>query len=126
MPRDSARVYKIGDQIQRELAELLRTEVKDPRLGLITLTSVEVSRDKEHAKVFYTRMQGETREAQAVLEKTAGFLRAQVARRMRLRIMPTLSFAYDNSVEHGMAMDRLIDQALASDALHPSGDDGQD
>jgi ribosome-binding factor A len=125
MPRDSARAYKIGDQIQRELAELLRTEVKDPRLGLITLTSVEVSRDKEHAKVFYTRMQGETREAQAVLEKTAGVLRAQVARRMRLRIMPTLSFAYDTSVEHGLAMDRLIDQALASDALHPHSDDGQ-
>lgn len=122
--RDSSRAFKVGDQIQRELAEVLRAEAKDPRLGMITITSVQLSRDMEHAKVFYTRMQGANPEIQAALSRTSGFLRAQVARRMRLRIMPTLTFIYDTSVEHGLAMDLLIDQAIASDRMHLG--DGED
>ena len=114
MPKDFARTDRVAGQIQRELAELLRLEVKDPRVRMVTLTGVEVARDYSHAKVFYTTLTGESREVQQGLEHAAGFLRSQIAGRMKLRVTPQLHFVFDASVERGAHLSRLIDDAVGN------------
>lgn len=114
MPKDFARTERIGEQIQRELAELLRLEVKDPRVRMVTLTGVEVARDYSHAKIFYTTLQGQDKTVQQGLERACGFLRSQLAHAMKLRVIPQLHFVYDVSVERGSQLSQLIDQAIAS------------
>ena len=118
MPRDYPRSRRIADQIQRELSEILRLELKDPRVGMITIVDVEVSPDQSHAKVFFTLLGGEARAADALhgLQHAGGFLRSQLAHRMRLRIVPQLQFEYDESIERGMRLSQLIDAAVADDA----------
>lgn len=115
MPRDYPRSRRIAEQIQRELAELLRVELKDPRVsGLVTITEVEVSHDQWHAKVFFTLL-GDARkidETTEGLKRAAGFLRSQLAQRMKLRTVPQLDFRFDASVERGVRLTRLIDEAL--------------
>lgn len=118
MPKDYARTDRVAEQIQRELAELVRLEVKDPRVRMITLTGVEVTRDYGHAKVFYTTLEGASGTVQQGLERASGFLRSQLAHIMKLRVTPQLHFVYDESVERGMHLSQLIEQAVASD--HPS------
>ena len=107
------RPQKVADLIQRELADLLRSEVRDPRVGLVTLTSVDVSPDLSHAKVFFTLLdkerQGETTKA---LQRAAGFLRSQLARRMKMYTTPELRFSYDESVERGDRLSQLIDSVV--------------
>jgi len=115
MPKDYARTDRVAEQIQRELAELVRLEVKDPRVRMVTLTGVEVARDYSHAKVFFTTLNGSHKSVQDGLERASGFLRSQVAHRMKLRITPQLKFVYDSSVERGAHLSQLIDQAIASD-----------
>jgi ribosome-binding factor A len=117
MPRDFPRTRRIADQIQRELADILRNELKDPRVGMITLTDVEVSPDHSHAKVFFTVLAGAGNAADTAetLRRAAGFLRSQLARRMKLRTVPELQFKYDSSVERGIKLSRLIDDAVADD-----------
>jgi ribosome-binding factor A len=118
MPKDFPRTRRIADQIQRELAELIRLELKDPRItGLVTITGVEVSSDQAHAKVFFTLLGDDKKieETAAGLKSAAGFLRTQLARRMKLRTIPQLEFSYDASVERGVRLSRLIDEAVASD-----------
>lgn len=100
--------------MRRELADLLQFEVKDPRIGMVTITEVEVTGDMEHAKVFYSAQAG-TPALQAGLEKSAGFLRTQIAKRMLLRKVPQLHFVYDASIDYGIKMGKLIDEALASE-----------
>jgi ribosome-binding factor A len=114
------RTGRVAEQIQRELADLIQMEVKDPRVGLVTLTGVEVTQDYAHAKVYFTTMKSaeQATKAQAGLEHAAGFLRSQLAHRMKLRIMPQLHFIYDTSVEHGVRLSQLIDEAVASDKAH--------
>jgi ribosome-binding factor A len=107
-----ARGARIADQIQRELAELIRTEVRDPRVGLVTLTGVELSRDQSHAKVFFTVLGADGEEALEGLGRAAGFLRSELARRLTTRKVPELHFAYDESVERGVRLSRLIDEAV--------------
>jgi ribosome-binding factor A len=110
----SARGARIADQIQRSLAELIRTEVRDPRVGMITLTGVELSRDQSHAKVFFTVL-GPASAADEALEglgRAAGFLRSQLAHELTTRKVPELHFAYDESVERGVRLSRLIDEAV--------------
>ena len=117
MPKDYSRSRRIAEQIQRELAELVRLELKDPRVtGLLTITDVEVSADQSHAKVFFTLLGDETRvkETTTGLTRAAGFLRTQLAQRMKLRTVPTLEFKYDASVERGMKLSRLIDEAVGN------------
>jgi ribosome-binding factor A len=111
----SARSARIADQIQRELAELVRLEVRDPRVGLVTLTGVELSRDQSHAKVFFTVMgaTGASEDALEGLSRAAGFLRSQLAHRLTIRKVPELHFEYDTSVERGVRLSRLIDEAVA-------------
>ena len=118
MPKDYSRSRRIAEQIQRELADVIRTELKDPRVtGFITITDVEVSQDQSHAKVFFTILGDATKadETAAGLKRAAGFLRTQLAQRMQLRTVPTLDFKYDASVERGVKLSRLIDEAVASD-----------
>jgi ribosome-binding factor A len=127
MPKDFPRSRRVADEIQRELAEIIRLELKDPRIGLITITGVEVTNDLEHAKIFVTSLTtqpAETghEEVLRALRRAAGFLRSQLAHRMKLRMVPQLTFAYDESVERGMHLSQLIDQAIAEDAKHPKDD----
>lgn len=110
-----ARTDRIGQQIQRELAELVRLEISDPRVRLVTITGVEVANDYSHAKIFFTRMDGKHDEAKQGLERASGFLRTKLARSLKLRIMPQLHFVFDASVERGSHLSQLIDQAVASD-----------
>lgn len=110
-----ARTDRVGQQIQREIAELVRLEINDPRVRLVTITGVEVAGDYSHAKIFFTRLDGNHDEAQQGLERAAGFLRSQLARSLKLRVMPQLHFVYDASVERGSHLSQLIDQAVASD-----------
>jgi ribosome-binding factor A len=111
MPRDYPRTLRIADQIQRELAELIRLEIKDPRVGMVTLTEVDVSPDYANAKIFFTVMgdQATVAEAGNGLNHAAGFLRRQLAHRLRLRSVPRLQFVHDESVERGVRLSRLID-----------------
>lgn len=124
MPKDASRSQRIAEQIQRELAELIQLEVKDPRVGMITLTGVEVTSDYSHAKVFFSLLGDQARLQQALigLNSAAGYLRSQVAHRMKLRIMPALHFVHDTSIEEGMRLDKLISDAIAEDARHPADD----
>lgn len=113
MAKNSSRIGRISDQIQRDLAELIRTTLKDPRVGFVTLTGVEVSRDYRHAKVFFTVLGDEAIVAMAQdgLNSAAGFLRSGLAGTLRLRIVPELHFTYDESVARGDRLSRLIAQA---------------
>jgi ribosome-binding factor A len=115
MPKDYARTDRIAEQIQRELAQLIRLEVKDPRVHMVTITGGEVTRYYAHAKVFYTTLEGGSSELQKGLERTSGFLRSKLASAMKLRITPQLHFVYDASIEHGSHLSQLIDKAIASD-----------
>lgn len=117
MPRDYSRTLRVAEQIQRELADLLRLEVKDPRIGMVTLTDVEVTADYGHAKVFFTLL-GSTEQVAAAgagLNHAAGFLRHELGQRIKLRSVPQLHFLYDESVERGVRLSRLIDEAVAAD-----------
>ena len=109
------RLRRIADQIQRELSDLLRAELKDPRVGMITLTGVEVSPDLAHAKVFFTTL-AETESLTRIetgLDHAAGFLRIQLGKRLRLRVTPEIRFMHDASVERGVRLSQLIDAAVA-------------
>ncbi|SDH29906.1 ribosome-binding factor A [Pseudomonas benzenivorans] len=123
MAKDYSRTQRIGDQMQRELAQLIRREVKDPRLGLVTITAVEVSRDVGHAKIFITVMAAEdatdnVTQSLRVLNDAAGFLRMQLGKAMKLRSVPQLHFHYDESVLRGAHLSALIERAVAEDSQH--------
>ncbi len=117
MPRDYPRSRRIAEQVQRELSDIVRLELKDPRVGMITITDVEVTDDQSHARVFFTVLGDEARISGAVegLKHAAGFLRSELARRMKLRAVPQLQFKHDESVERGMRLSQLIDDAVAQD-----------
>jgi ribosome-binding factor A len=109
------RLERIAEAIQRELAELIRLEVRDPRVRFVTLTGVELSRDQSHAKVYFTVM-GTPEDTRAALEglgRAAGFLRSALSHRLTTRTVPALGFAYDASVERGARLTRLIEEANA-------------
>jgi ribosome-binding factor A len=121
MVKNPSRLARIADQIQKDLAELIRTQVKDPRVGMITLTGVEISSDYHYAKVFFTTLGDGERvaKAQSGLEHASGFLRSQLAKGLKLRIIPELRFVHDESVERGVRISTLIDDAVAS---HPGSE----
>jgi ribosome-binding factor A len=114
MPREFSRTLRVADQLQRELAELIRDEVKDPRLGMVSISGVEVSRDMAHAKVYVSVLGEEqvARDSLEALNHAAGFLRHELGRRVRLRTVPQLRFIHDRSLEEGARMSALIDTAL--------------
>lgn len=110
MKRGQGRPQKLGDLIQRELSELLQRELRDPRVGMITITGVDVSPDFSHAKVFFTTLDpAHLKDANEGLRRAAGFLRSQLAKRIKLYTTPELRFEYDESVERGERLSRLID-----------------
>lgn len=118
MPKDFPRTRRVGEQIQRELAELIRDEISDPRVGMVTVSGVEVTRDFAHAKVFVTPLGGGAEEGAATAEalnRGAGYLRKLLGQRLRLRTVPALKFLYDESFERGARLSALIDRAVDSD-----------
>ena len=106
------RPRKVADLIQRELSDLLRREVRDPRVGMVTITAVDVSPDLSHAKVFFTLLPPEKKsETEKTLQRAAGYLRSQIAHRIKLYTAPELRFVYDESIERGDRLSQLIDSA---------------
>lgn len=110
MKRGQGRPQRLGDQIQRELSGLLQRELRDPRVAMITVTAVDVSPDFSHAKVLFTLFdKGQLKDTLAGLKRSAGFLRSQLAKRLSIYTIPELRFEYDESVERGDRLSRLID-----------------
>ncbi|MDH3887899.1 MAG: 30S ribosome-binding factor RbfA [Gammaproteobacteria bacterium] len=117
MPKEFPRTRRVGEQIQRELADLIRNEIKDPRVGMVSVTAVIVSRDLSHAKV-YVSVLGNAEQTDAsvrVLGNAAGFLRHKLGKILHIRIIPELRFYLDRSLEEGARMGALINEAIASD-----------
>lgn len=110
--RGYARQDRVQEQIMRELAELTRTGLKDPRAGFITITEVELTRDYSHATIWWTVMNSATREVtEEALDNARGHLRSELAKRIKVFKTPELHFEYDESLERGMNLSSLIDQA---------------
>ncbi|RTZ73621.1 MAG: 30S ribosome-binding factor RbfA [Gammaproteobacteria bacterium] len=117
------RADRVGAQMQRELALLLRDEAKDPRLSEVTLQEVRVTRDLSHAKVYFTVLdKDEAPWFTEILGHAAGFLRRRLGQIMKLRTIPELHFVYDKSIEEGQRLSALIEKAVASD--HREEEDG--
>lgn len=117
MPKDFPRGRRIADQIQRELSEIIRLELKDPRVDLVTITDVEVTQDNSHAKIFFTALGEPVQQevAAKALDHASGFLRSTLAKRIKLRTVPQLHFHYDVSVERGVRLSKLIDDAVSGE-----------
>lgn len=114
-----SRGLRVADQIQRDLSEIIWAELKDPRVGMITLTEVSLTPDYAHAKVFFTCLADDPTSIQNTmngLNKAAGFLRNQLGLRLRIHTLPQLHFVHDTSTMRGMAMSKLIDEANATRA----------
>jgi ribosome-binding factor A len=139
----TARMQRVADQIQRDLATLIQTEINDPRVGMVSVTGVDVSRDLAHAKVYVTVMNTltgnddlndstlnepgdldrlEVEENIKALNKASGFLRTLLAKRLNTRSVPKLQFHFDGSIERGQRLSSLIDSALAADREHHKDD----
>jgi ribosome-binding factor A len=108
------RAFKVADQIQRDLTELIARELKDPRVGMVTIQGVEVTPDYAHAKVFFSVLQGSAEECAVGLNQAAGFLRAGLFKRLHIHTVPTLHFLFDRTPERAADMNALIAQAVAS------------
>ena len=110
------REERVGAELRRELAMLLRDEARDPRLSRVTIQEVRAVRDLSHAKVYFTVLDpAQAKATETALNKAAAFLRRRLAETMNLRTVPRLSFVYDKSIENGMRLTSLIDQAVAKD-----------
>jgi ribosome-binding factor A len=112
----SHRSFKVADQIQRDLTELIARELKDPRVGMVTLQSVEVTPDYAHAKVYFSLLAGDPAETEAALNQAAGFLRNGLFKRLHIHTVPTLHFHFDRSIERAADMNALIAKAVSSRA----------
>ncbi len=108
------RQRRVEDQIQKELSEIIRLELKDPGVGMVTITAVDVSPDLAHAKVFFTQLGDDLarKQAEAGLKRASSFLRQMLGKRIRLHNTPELHFSYDDSIDRGIHLSNLIDQAL--------------
>lgn len=126
MAREFNRPQRVADFLRKELAVLMQFEMRDPRLGMINLNDVEVSRDLAHAKVFVTFMDAETKEeakeALEVLNHAAGFLRSRLSESAQMRSVPRLRFYFDESVKRGRELSELIDKAREADSKLHEGD----
>jgi len=118
MPREYPRTVRVGEQIHRELAQLVTVAVKDPEVGMVTILDADVSRDFAHAKVYFSVLGDDTtvRASAAGLNRAAGFLRRELGRRLKMRTVPQLRFVYDDTQRKGARIDALINRALAEDA----------
>lgn len=121
-----SRKDRVSEQVRRELAELIRTELKDPRIGMISITEVEVTADYAHAKVFFSSMTGSEHLAEVMtgLEKASGFLRRELGKRIRIHTTPQLHFVFDASLERGADLSKLIQEAVEiSEKSEPASED---
>jgi len=129
MPREVPRARRVAEQVQRTLAELLRREVRDPRLKPVTITHVEMSPDLTHAWVNFQLLTGDAHdpEQREILDEAAGYLRGPLGRALRLRVAPQLHFQPDEELERGNRLDELITRAVREDTIRhvddPPGDD---
>ena len=117
MAQEFSRTQRLGEQIRRELAELIR-RLKDPRIGMVTITEVEVTRDLSLARVYYSVMEDDPTvqaDTQAGLEHAAGFLRRELGKSLHVRVIPQLRFIFDDTQRKAEAIDRLIEEALNKD-----------
>lgn len=125
--REFGREERVGAELHRELALILRDEVRDPRLNRVTIQEVRVVRDLSHARVFFTLMESDqARQVEKALNKAASFLRRRLGEVVKLRTIPQLHFEYDQSLEHGMRLTSLIDKAVASEAPQAKDADSQE
>ncbi len=124
MARDFSRTDRIADVIQKELAQIIQKEMKDPRVGLLTILEVKVSKDLAYAKVFVSVMM-EEQAAQTIetLNKAASFFRATLAKRIQIRVMPQLTFVYDDTTIKANRLSKIIDDARAKDKLSEQDED---
>ena len=126
MPREFLRSDRMAEQVRRELAEIVRDEIKDPRLGFVSFTEVRMSRDLSHAVIYCSLFNHDNQqEAIDVLNRAVGFIRKEVGRRIRARIVPTLKFVIDESVVRGAVMDDLISEAINSDKKNSSDEESE-
>lgn len=129
MPREFTRSDRVSDAIQRLLGQIIPQEIRDPRVGMVNINAVTVTRDMAFAKVYVTFVGVEDEktslEAAAVLNKAGGFLRTFVAKELSMRTVPKLQFIYDKTSIRGQELSSLIDKAIAQDRLHPK-DDAED
>lgn len=120
MPREFSRPQRVAEQLQRELAQMIQREVKDPRLGMVTVAAVDVSRDLSYATVWVTFLGRDTEEeinqALALLADASGFLRSLLGKRVHMRHTPTLRFKYDEAQARGREMSSLIKEARKRDS----------
>ena len=125
MPREFPRTRRVGEQIQRELAALIHDELRDPRLGMVSISSVQVSRDMAHAKIHVSVLgkDEQVSDSLGVLNHAAGFLRHKLGKILHMRVIPTLRFYHDRSLEEGARLGALINEAIASDKGHTDDDD---
>ena len=114
--RTPNRAFKVADQIQRDLTELIARELKDPRVGMVTLQAVEVTPDYAHAKVFFSVLAGDPKECEEGLNQAAGFLRSGLFKRLHIHTVPTLHFLFDRTTERAADMNALIARAVSSRA----------
>jgi ribosome-binding factor A len=126
MAKVSNRMGRIADLLRQELAVLIREEMRDPRIGMVSVTDVTVSKDLSTASVYVTILGAEVPQAVDALNQAGGFLRSLLAKNINLRTTPKLRFIYDKSIEEGRHLSALIDVALAQDALHETHEDDQD
>ena len=118
-----SRSDRVSEQLQRDLAQLVR-ELKDPRLGMVTLLEVVVSKDLAHAKVWFDVLDLEqAKQAEEILNHAAGFLRHELGRGLKLRVTPELKFFYDDTQRRGNELSAIIDQAVAADRLNHTDDE---
>jgi ribosome-binding factor A len=124
MPREFPRTRRVGEQIQRELAALIHDELRDPRLGMVSISSVQVSRDMAHAKIHVSVLGKDEQvlDSLGVLNHAAGFLRHRLGKILHMRVIPVLRFYHDRSLEEGARLGALINEAIASDKGN-TGDD---
>ena len=113
--RGFSRKDRVSEQIRRELADLIRTELKDPRVGMISITDVEVTADYAHAKIYFSTMAGSEHLAEVMegLQKASGFLRRELGKRISIHMTPQLHFVFDQSLERGAELSKLIQVAVA-------------
>lgn len=116
VPNDFNRTDRIDSSIQKALAQIVRDEVKDPRIGMITIQAVKTVRDLSQSKVYFTMLpDGDRKEAQKILQNAAGFIRRQLGMMVQLRKMPELFFVYDTSIEEGSRLQSLIEDVVSHD-----------
>jgi ribosome-binding factor A len=113
---ESSRGKKVGDLIQRELAVLIQREIKDPRVGMVTVNEATVSRDLAFADVYFTVLpDGNTEAVEEILNQAGGFLRSQLSKILSTRTTPRLRFHYDSTIENGARLNKVISDAIAED-----------